>query len=457
MLQIEKSTPNIEEFLPLPKQLEVIRDVRKNFDYSKGTHELLLSGSVGSSKSLTLAHLAVTHAIMYRGARVGLGRLALPQLKATLCNKIREHLFESGIDYKYHETTGNFEIIPTGSELRAVSWADGNLAKLGSLEFSAFVIEELTETKTSKPYDVILQRVNRLPHIKEPFVASATNPDAPSHWAYKKLVMSESDKVKVYYSNTLDNPYLPTSYIESLKERLDERMARRMIYGEWLEIYSEVVYYSYTQENFVRSDYKIDPTYPIRLSWDFNIAEGKPLSLVMMQYIKHRDTWHIFDEVIIDGQRTLDSLEEAAERGILDHACQYIVHGDASGKNNDTRSIGSDYSIIENFLANYKNKNGQKINFVKDIPAKNPPIRERHNTMNSYIKNSKGIIRLFVYKKAKTCDEGLRLTKLKPRGQFLEDDKDRYQHCTTAIGYAVMMEYRRNLYGQGATSTQGRY
>ncbi len=456
-MEILKSTPNIEEFRPLPQQLEIIKDVRKNFDYSKGTHELLLSGSVGSAKSLTLAHLAVTHALMYPKARVGLGRLALPQLKATLCNKIQEHLFESGIPYKYHESTGNFELTGNGSELRAVSWADGNLAKLGSLEFSAFVIEELTETKTSRPYDVILQRVNRLPHIREPFVASATNPDAPSHWVYKKLVANDSDKVKVYYSNTFDNPYLPASYIESLKERLDERMARRMLYGEWLEVYTEVVYFSYTSENFVKSEYKVDTKYPIRLSWDFNIGQGKPLSLVLMQYITEKDQWHIFDEVIVDGQRTLDSLEEAAARGLLDFPTRYIIHGDASGKNNDTRSFGSDYTIIEKFLDNYQNNRGQKIIYTRDIPSKNPPIRERHNAMNSYIKNANGEKKLFVYKKAPTCDEGLRLTKLKSRGQFLEDDKDRYQHCTTAIGYAVMVEHRRRMYNSTNTFSQGRY
>lgn len=455
-MDITRSTPNLLEFTPLSSQLEVIRHLRHGADYSKGTHEVLLSGSIGSSKSLVAAHMVVTHCLLYPKSRVGIGRLALPQLKATLCNKIREHLFETGIEYKYFESSGNFEFA-NGSEIKAISWADNNLVKLGSMEFSAFAIEELTETKNTKAYDVILQRTNRLPHVKEPWVLSCTNPDSPSSPWYKKLITSDSPQVKVFYSNTFDNPYLPPSYIENLKGRLDERMAQRMLYGKWLEVYTEVVYFSYTSENFVKSEYKVDTKYPIRLSWDFNIGEGKPLSLVLMQYITEKDQWHIFDEVIVDGQRTLDSLEEAAARGLLDFPTRYIIHGDASGKNNDTRSFGSDYTIIEKFLDNYQNNRGQKIIYTRDIPSKNPPIRERHNAMNSYIKNANGQKKLFVYKKAPTCDEGLRLTKLKSGGQFLEDDKDRYQHCTTAIGYAVMVEHRRRMYNSTNTFSQGRY
>jgi hypothetical protein len=144
------STPTLQDFVPLPGQLDVIRHLRKKADYEKGTHEVLLSGSVGSAKSLTLAHMAVTHAIMNPGAKMGVGRLALPQLKATLCQKIREHLFNSGIDFKYHHSTGDFQL-PNDSKIIATSWADGNYAKLGSTEFSAFVIEELTESRNSRP------------------------------------------------------------------------------------------------------------------------------------------------------------------------------------------------------------------------------------------------------------------------------------------------------------------
>ena len=437
---MQTSTPSLSQFKPLPQQGEVIHDIRAGFDYNKGVHEVMLSGSVGSAKSLTLAHLVVTHCLFYPGSRFGIGRLSLPQLKATLCMKIREHLHDSGVDYKYNETTGSFRF-SNGSTIPTLSWSDGKMAKLGSFEFSGFAIEELTETKEDRAYNTLKQRVGRLPHIPEQLLISATNPDSPSHWAYKRIIEKsyDNDLINVYYSNTSKNPYLPKTYVQNLLDTLDERMARRMVYGEWIEISTDVVYYAYKKDdNFINQSYKINPRYPIIISWDFNIGLGKPMSAVLMQYIG--GVFHIFNEVVVEGQRTEDSCEEMLDRGLLNHPTKYIIHGDATGRHKDTRSKTSDWDIIDNFLANNKNTKGMRINYEIDVPRSNPPVRTRHNLVNGSLKSASGNVSMYVYKDAPTADEGLRLTKLKPGAQYIEDDSDRFQHITTAIGYAVCSE-----------------
>ena len=446
---MQTSTPNVSSFKPLDQQREILRDIRKKFDYTKGVHELMLSGSVGSAKSLTLAHIAVTHCLLFPNARFGIGRLALPQLKQTLCLKIREHLFGVGVDYRYNETTGSFRF-PNGSTIPALSWSDGNLAKLGSYEFSGFGIEELTETKSPGPYNTLKQRVGRLPHIPEQILISATNPDSPSHWAYKRIIekSEENDLINVYYSNTFDNPYLPPTYTQNLLETLDERMAQRMVYGKWVEITSDILYYAYDKsKNFIDHEYDVVQPAPIIVSWDFNIGLGKPLSACFMQYIN--GNFHVFDEVVVEGQRTLDSLEEMSARGLFDYDCEYIIHGDATGRHKDTRSKRSDWDIIDGYLSNLLNSRNRAVRYRIDVPRSNPPIRTRHNVMNGQICNARGERRLFVYKGAKTVDEGLRLTKLRSGAQYLEDDSDSFQHITTALGYAVcgVLSKERNKTG----------
>lgn len=434
---MESSTPTVWQFEPLPQQLDIIDDIRQEFDYTRGVHEVMLSGSVGSAKSLTLAHIAVTHCLMYSNARFGIGRLALPQLKQTLCLKIREHLHGSGIDYRYNETTGSFKF-SNGSSIPTLSWSDGNMAKLGSYEFSGFGIEELTETKDDRAYNTLKQRVGRLPHVNEQLLISATNPDSPSHWAYKRIIEKSetNDLIKVYYSNTFDNPYLPETYTQNLLDTLDERMAQRMVYGKWVEIMDEVIYYAYDrQHNFIPKTYEVKELHPIIVSWDFNIGLGKPLSACFMQYIN--GVFHIFNEVVVEGQRTHDSLEEMRERGLLDYNCNYIIHGDATGRHKDTRSKTSDWDIIDNYFANTLNKHNRHLRYSLEVPRSNPPVRTRHNKVNGMICNANGIRRLYVYKDAPTVDEGLRLTKLKSGAQYLEDDSDRFQHITTALGYAI--------------------
>lgn len=259
----------------------------------------------------------------------------------------------------------------------------------------------------------------------------------------KKKKEGKNPRRYVFYSVTTDNPFLPSYYIDSLLEDLDEKMAQRMIYGKWIEINDETLYYAYSSEtNFVNVDYKPDPKYPVYIGFDFNIGDGKPLSSCVMQYID--DKIHIYGEAVVDGLRTTENCQTLADKGYLDLPTKYYVCGDASGKHRDTRNNRSDYDLIKSFFAHYIRPGGGLIDFEMKIPVSNPPIRKRHNLVNAYCRNAKGDQRLTVYKGAPTADKGLRLTKLK-KGSMIEDDSKRYQHITTAIGYTLhMIQVQRN-------------
>lgn len=190
----QKSLPSFFEFSPfhIKTQAQVLYDI-DHFDYSLGTHEILLSGSVGSAKSILLAHAGIRHCLMYPRAKVIIGRLTLPDLKKTLFQTILEHLdcdeLKDGKDYFYRETTAEIwfrnqsEFIPT-------YWHDKRYTRIRSINASAALIEELTESdeEHKKGFFEIKQRVGRLPHIKEKWIMAATNPDSPRHWAYKYFI-----------------------------------------------------------------------------------------------------------------------------------------------------------------------------------------------------------------------------------------------------------------------------
>lgn len=431
------SIPTFQKFSPIGWQWNVIRDVRSVFDYSKGVHEVMLSGSVGSAKTLLLAHIVISHCTMFPGAVAGIGRLTMPSLKETLFDTIMKHI---GDDIEVdHNQVRSVLTFPNGSKIISFSWADGHYTKFRSYEFSLFAVEELTENDKEDFYREMSMRVGRLSHVPEKLIISATNPDDPTHWAYKHFVLSKSKMRHVYYSITADNPFLPTSYIDSLKENLSERMARRMLYGEWLEIHQDVIYYAYRRDqNFKDVKYVPSPSHPIRWCWDFNIGEGKPFSTCFFQHID--GVFHFFNEIIVQGFRTEDILEEASDRGILDLPNKFIIYGDATGRRSDTRSKKHDYDIIKTFLANYKTKSGSPLVFEVDVPLSNPRVRDRHNTVNAQICNAKDKRSVFVYQDAPTVDEGFRLTKLKKGSQYIEDDGPNcpWQHVSTAAGYGMM-------------------
>jgi PBSX family phage terminase large subunit len=432
------STPTLAEFDPsiIPFQQKVIDDI-EGYDYSLGSHEVLLSGSVGSAKSILMAHIIIRHCLENNRARFLIGRRALPDLKDTLYLKILEHL--ESIDSRYYRVWHNIGKIwfVNGSEIISKSWADKRYSKLRSLELSGAAIEELTENHgdDEKAYHEIKMRVGRLPHIKTPLIISATNPDSPSHWAYRHFILpnlgdSKHDTRHVYYSRTEDNPFLPKQYINQLRKDLDPKMAKRMLEGLWLEIADEVIYYCYdSQVQYSKKPWQPKTGTPIMISFDFNIGDGKPMSACA---IAHEDgKFHVFAEVIVDGARTDEVMREFFDRQIIVKGKSYEIYGDASGKARHTSSKRSDYEIIKESL----DRDG--INYKYCVPLANPAIRTRHNTINAYCRNANGEVRLYVHN-CPTVDEGLRLTAFKKGASMIEDDSKRFQHVTTALGYCMV-------------------
>lgn len=456
--QSASSTPSFSEFDPsvIPYQDQVVDDVLRQFDYSLGSHEIMLSGSVGSAKSILMAHLLVRHCIEHPGARGLMARRAMPDLRDTIYTKVVEHLQDDylieGKHYKLNDSTCYIEFPPWRSEILSKSWADKKYKKLRSLELSMAVVEETTENvgDDENAYHEIVMRVGRLPKIKQNVIINATNPDAPSHWAYDYFIEPNSGGKKhktrhVYYSRTEDNPFLPKQYIEKLKENMSPMMARRMLYGEWIELAKDIIYHQYLRDrNYRTTKYKIVPGLPLMLCYDFNIGIGKPMSVVIGQHHPWDDSYHWFNEVIIQGSRTEDTLEELSAKGMfeLDHNPIIEVYGDATGEARSTNSRHSDYDIIRKYLANYQRKDKKVLPFSINIPRANPPVRDRHNIVNAYCFNALGQIRFYVYDKCAVLDKGMRLTALKKGASYIEDDSNEYQHSTTAVGYCIVYKDR---------------
>jgi hypothetical protein len=387
-----------------------------------------------------------------------MGRRSLPDLKKTIFQTIIEHLeceeLQEGRDYFYRETTAEIWL-SNKSEFIPYTWADKKYKRVRSINASAAWFEELTENdqEDRQAYFEAKARIGRIPHIaqQERFILSCSNPDSPAHWAHRYFIQEESPTRRVYYSLTEQNPFLDKAYISQLKKDLDPREARRMLYGEWVDINAERIYYAYdSQRQYLKTqDYKIQDHLPITLNFDFNIGEGKPASSVAYQYDRARDTFHVFDELVIHGFRTLDIIEQWDALGYFSGKHEIIIHGDASGEARDTRSVMNDYEIIRKYLAN------KGIRFKMEVPRANPPIRVRHNKVNSYCLNEAGETRLFLYKKCKTVDEALRLTALKKGADFTrEDDSKAYQHIGTALGYGLVYDTQRPT--TVITSSKGR-
>jgi hypothetical protein len=434
---VQTSVPTISEFNPylVPYQIKVISLIRQEYNYSLGPLEILLSGSVGSAKSLLACHIIATHVLLNPSAGVLIGRRTLKDLKNTIWDMLLKHYPYLRQFWNKSEMTIR---LPSGAVIYGVSWDDGNYDKFRSYELSLAVIEELTENDDRTFYDEIRMRVGRA-RAKENLVLSLTNPDSPHHWAYGHFIENGSETRRVFYSKTEQNPFLPTWYIQSLKKNLSEKLSQRMLEGLWIELDSDRIYYAFEDSyNFIDKDYEWDFKLPLDLMFDFNNSKaGKPMSVGVGQ--SRNGVYHIAQTFIIAGLRTLDMCDEIADAGLLDLPFPSVrVYGDATGRHSDTRNNRSDWDLIEGFIANYTNKtNKKRLEYEIEVGLSNPPIKFRHNTLNGLFRNALGQTFIFIYRQAKDACKGFRLTQYKAGAKLIENDDLREQHVTTAIGYYV--------------------
>lgn len=438
-----RETPSFTEFDPnyIKWQINTTKLIN-GLDYTNGIQEFLLSGSIGSAKSLFMAHNIVKHGVKFEKARALLGRKTMPDLKDTLIATVKDHMegdFIEGEDYEFNETKQKWTLF-NGSEFISRAWFKKNFTSFRSLKLSFAAIEEATENEIEHwPfYDAIKQRLGRLPNVPQNIMMSATNPAGPEHPCYKYFMIDGKNHSRrhVVYSLTTDNPFLPKWYVDNLKEDLPPDEVQRMIYGQWVSMVKERIYYNFnTERNFRNDRYIVNLDYPIDLMFDFNIGQGKPMSMAVGQHID--GVFHIARTFIVEGVNTHQIMQEIKNSGLLEKKTHFRVFGDASGKNRDTRSKKTDYDIICKHISMYERNDGSVPTFSLHVPLANPPIRKRHNLVNAKFYNANGKVRLYIYKNAKDAVDGFLNTKFKKGAGLVEDDSFKFQHVTTAIGYWV--------------------
>jgi len=389
-----------------------------------------------------MAHVAVRHCLENPNACIAIGRRSLPDLKKTLFREIIEHLQDSlieGVHYTVRNHTGEIEFC-NGARIISVTWGDQRWAKFRSLKLSGLLIEELTENDDDfeAGFKILKARLRRIPGIRQNFLIAATNPGEPDSFWYRYFIEGSlsSPSRFVFYSNTTDNFHLNPIYIEQLKRDLSALEAERYLEGKWISIGGKGIYHAYAEDrNLIRSPWVPDQTQPLRITFDFNVADGKPASAAVFQFI--RGYWHFYGESIIDGANwCLDNLDDLQARGYFDGFQKFLIYGDASGRAKSSNSLYSNYDLITGWFTQ------RKMNCSLEVPRANPPLVTRWTTVNAACQNAKQEVRLYIHDSCPVLNTGMKLVR-KKEGTAIEDDSKRYQHVTTALGYAVW--YTKNF------------
>lgn len=227
------------EFEPTIKQDRV-------FDYfdDDDTTEVLYGGSAGSAKSYGLCALIILKALEYPGARIGLARNELTNLKKTTIVSFFEVASDWGLEvgehFTYNSTAGIIKFY-NGSEVVLLELnykpSDPNFTRLGGHLLTFGCIDEVGEVE-EKGFNIFKTRLGRWKNDEfgiKPIVIMTCNPS--KNWIYRtyyKPFMNDSilPYQKFIQALPTDNPYISQNYLENLR-KLPFGDRERLLHGNW--------------------------------------------------------------------------------------------------------------------------------------------------------------------------------------------------------------------------------
>jgi phage terminase large subunit len=255
------------------------------------TNIVLFGGSAGGGKSWLGCLWITTLCLKYTGIRCLIGRSVLTQLKLTTLNTLFDLLGAMGMKSGEHFTFNGQSNVLTfynGSEIifkdLAYNPSDPNYDSLGSLEISAAFIDEAAQI-TSLAFSIVKSRIRyKLNEYNlTPKVLMTCNPS--NNWIkkdfYLPFVQERLQPNQVFIpSLPLDNPYLPPSYIEMLKE-LPPQQRKRLLEGDWDYLEDSDSLFKF--EDITNAVYKLEPNPTDKKYMTVDVARfGDDRSVVMI-------------------------------------------------------------------------------------------------------------------------------------------------------------------------------
>ena len=319
--------------------------------------------------------------------------------------------------------------LPNGTEIHIIGLDKPQ--RIEGTNWTGGIIDEVADVKSEAVNVNILPALDTVDPRRPDYRAwcwFVGVPDGLNHY-YDMCAMAEAsvdDTWKVYHWKSAE--ILPADVIESAKKTLSKRQFQQE-YEASFETATGKIYEDYSKLNHTG-----ELIQPHEQLWWMHDQNFTPLSSAVG--VKRDSSLYLLDEIVLTSAVSRQSATEFVEK-FKDHENKnVIIYGDPAGKAGEKHGHPSDYTDIEDVLK----ENGWT--YTRKVKAAHPAIKDRQNAVRAKICTACGLRTLFVNPvKAPWCDKGLATVQLQQGSTFQEDQKNQYQHITTAIGYCVDKEW----------------
>jgi len=249
---------------------------------------------------------------------------------------------------------------------------------------------------------------------------ATTTPEGHS-WAFETFEKNAKEDTRLIKAKTSDNPYLPEGFIDSLLENYPQQLIQAYLNGNFTNLTTGAVYSRFDRNkhliNNIPFDIKMET---LLIGIDFNVMNCNAVVAV-----KDRDKLIVIDEVT--KQNDTDALAQEIKRRYPNN--KILVYPDASGAARSTINASkTDIAILQSY------------NFTSMALRSNPPIKDRVQTLQALLENSKGRVRLAIHASCRRLIECLELQSYDEKSGD-PDKQNGYDHLNDALGYLVYREF----------------
>ncbi len=320
--------------------------------------------------------------------------------------------------------------LPNGSEIHVIGldkpqriegipWKGGGIDEFADVKSDAWEANILPALNTVNPLDPEYRAWCWLLGV----------PDGLNH--YYDLCMRAEAKAdpnfQVFHWKSAE--ILPEDVIVAMKHSMSAKQFKQEFEASF-ETAGGRIYEDYSKAN--HTDARIEPHEQLMWMHDQNFT---PLSSAIGVRRNGNDLF-LLDEIVLTSAVSKQSALEFVEK-FKDHRNKHVlIYGDPAGQAGEKHGHASDYTDIEGVLR----ANGW--NYTRKVKPSHPAIKDRQNAVRAKIRTADDTISLYVNPHtAPWCDKGLATVQLQDGSTFQENQKNQYQHITTAIGYCVDVEW----------------
>ena len=373
-----------------------LSDSQYEFIYSNISH-LLFCGGVGSGKTFSGALWTIMTALAYPECRGLITANTHSQLRKATLAELFSICDKLNIKYKYLVNQNRLFI----HKSEILCYTMENPDNLAGPTVGYWWADEAAFYKRLA-WDKGMARVR---DKKGPCQVRVTTTPNGFNWLYEHFVEQPADYKNVVYSKTLDNAdNLPDTYVTQLKEQYDTKMAAQELDGQFVNLNSGQVYYSFDRHQHVKN-IELKQEDLLMVGLDFNVH---PLCGVFVA--KRGEMIYVVDELYLENSNTFQAAKEIIRR----YPGRYMqVIADETGNRRRTSSNQTDHEIIRRAgldLAQFKN----------------PSVKDRYNNVN----------RLFDRNYIKIHPRCKNLIKDLEQLTYNNDD-DMLSHISDALGYVT--------------------